>query len=63
MGPALAAGAEMHQPLADPFWGERTGQVIDPFGHRWALSQQLRDVPLDELETAVATMFGGADRG
>ena len=27
----------------------RTGQFIDPFGHRWALDQHLRDVPHDEV--------------
>ena len=31
---ALAAGAEVHHPLADAFWGERHGQLTDPFGHR-----------------------------
>ena len=56
---AVAAGAQVHQPLQDAFWGERTGQLIDPFGHRWALSQHLRDVPLAELQAAVTAMFGG----
>jgi PhnB protein len=57
---ALAAGAEVHQPLQDAFWGERTGQVIDPFGHRWGLSQHLRDVPPSEVAAGVAAMFGAA---
>ena len=34
---ATGAGAEVLQPLADAFWGERYGQVEDPFGHRWGL--------------------------
>jgi PhnB protein len=59
---ALAAGARVHQPLQDAFWGERTGQVIDPFGHRWGLSQHLRDVPPAEISAGVAAMFGGAPR-
>ena len=31
---AVAAGATVHQPLQDMFWGDRHGQLIDPFGHR-----------------------------
>ncbi|HVX44716.1 MAG TPA: VOC family protein [Mycobacteriales bacterium] len=54
---AVAAGAEVHQPLQDAFWGDRHGQVIDPFGHRWGFSQHLRDVPDDEITVAVAAMF------
>jgi PhnB protein len=56
---ALAAGAEVRQPLADAFWGERYGQITDPFGHRWGLAQPVRDVPPDELARAVAELFGG----
>src|SRR5262245_61983768 len=40
---ALAAGAQVRQPLADMFWGDRQGQLTDPFGHRWNISQHLRD--------------------
>jgi PhnB protein len=55
---ALAAGAEVHRPLQDAFWGERHGQVMDPFGHRWGIAQHLRDVPREELERAAADAFG-----
>jgi PhnB protein len=56
---ALAAGATPHQPLQDTFWGDRHGQVDDPFGHRWGLSQHVRDVPHDEVVRAAAAAFGG----
>jgi PhnB protein len=56
---ALAADAEVHTPLQDAFWGDRHGQIIDPFGHRWGLAQHLRDVPRDEVVAAAAAMFGG----
>jgi PhnB protein len=56
---ALAAGAEIHSPLQDAFWGERHGQIIDPFGHRWGLAQHVRDVPHDEVVRAAAAIFGG----
>jgi PhnB protein len=54
---ALDAGAEVFHPLQDSFWGERHGQVIDPFGHRWGLAQHLRDVSRDELVRAAYEMF------
>jgi PhnB protein len=54
---ALDAGAEARQPLHDAFWGERYGQITDPFGHRWGLAQHLREVPRHELEEAAAAMF------
>jgi PhnB protein len=52
------AGAEVRQPLADMFWGERYGQITDPFGHRWGLAQYLRDVPRQEIAEAAAALFG-----
>jgi PhnB protein len=55
---AVAAGATVRQPLADMFWGDRHGQLDDPFGHRWNISQHLRDVPQDEIASAAAKLFG-----
>ena len=54
---AAAAGAAVRQPLADMFWGDRHGQLEDPFGHRWNVSQHLRDVPHDEVAAAAAELF------
>ncbi len=54
---ALEAGAEVHHDIADQFWGERHGQLTDPFGHRWNIAQHLRDVPADEIAAAAAGMF------
>jgi PhnB protein len=56
---ALDAGAEVFHPLADTFWGERHGQIIDPFGHRWGLSAHLRDVPHEEIVRAAAEALRG----
>jgi PhnB protein len=56
---ALDAGAEVHRPLQDAFWGDRHGQITDPFGHRWGLAQHIRDVPHDEIVRAAAEAFGG----
>jgi PhnB protein len=57
---ALGAGATVRHPLAEAFWGEKHGQVADPFGHRWNLAQRLRDVPHAEIVAAAARLFGGA---
>jgi PhnB protein len=54
---ALQAGASVFEPLHDAFWGDRTGQFIDPFGHRWAVDQHLRDVPHDEVVRRAAAAF------
>jgi PhnB protein len=57
---ALEAGAEPRHELADQFWGERHGQLTDPFGHRWNVAQRLRYVPPEEVAAAAAQIFGGA---
>ena len=54
---ALDTGATVFEPVHDAFWGDRTGQFIDPFGHRWALDQHLRDVPHEEVERLAAEAF------
>jgi PhnB protein len=54
---ALEAGATVHRPLAHAFWGDRDGQIVDPFGHRWGLSKHLRDVSLDEMSELAAQAF------
>jgi len=55
---ALGAGAEVRHDLADQFWGERHGQVDDPFGHRWNIAERVRDVTPEELESGAAKAFG-----
>ncbi len=55
---ALGAGAEVRHELADQFWGERHGQVVDPFGHRWNIAERVRDVTPEELESGAAKAFG-----
>jgi PhnB protein len=55
---ALEAGAESRHELADQFWGERHGQLVDPFGHRWNIAQRLRDVTPEELAAGAAEAFG-----
>jgi PhnB protein len=54
---ALDAGATELHPLQDAFWGERHGQLVDPFGHRWGLAQPVEDVTSEEVERRAAELF------
>ena len=56
---AVGAGAQVQHPLTDQFWGERHGQIIDPFGHRWNIAQRIREVSAEELAAGAAAAFGG----
>ena len=55
---AVAAGAKVTMPLANQFWGDRYGQVVDPFGHTWALGAHVEDVPREEMERRANALFG-----
>jgi PhnB protein len=46
----VAAGATILRPVADQFYGDRTGTVTDPFGHTWTLATHLEDVPPAEMQ-------------
>jgi PhnB protein len=46
---AIKAGAKQEQPVTDQFYGDRTGSLIDPFGHRWTLGTHKEEVSPDEL--------------
>lgn len=52
---ALAAGAIGSMPPADMFWGDRYGQVSDPFGHSWSIATHMRDMTMDEITEAAKT--------
>jgi PhnB protein len=56
MAQAVAAGAKITMPLADMFWGDRYGQVEDPFGHRWSIATHTRDVTAQEMQADMAKM-------
>ena len=56
---AVSAGAMIRMPLDNMFWGERYGQLVDPFGHHWSLSQQIKMSPkeMEEKQKAAMAMF------
>jgi PhnB protein len=53
---AIDAGATVSMPLEDTFWGDRYGQVTDPFGHQWALATHKEDMSEEELRRRAETM-------
>lgn len=55
---AVRAGAKMTMPIADMFWGDRYGQLEDPFGHRWSVATHVRDMSPEEIQQAMAKMGG-----
>lgn len=54
---AVKAGAVVTMPLANQFWGDRYGQLTDPFGHRWALGQHVEDVSPEEMQRRAKEAF------
>jgi PhnB protein len=53
---AVAAGAKVRMPVADMFWGDRYGQLEDPFGHIWSLATHTRDMTPEEMKAEMAKM-------
>ena len=51
---AVAEGASGERPVEDQFYGDRTGQFQDPFGHRWHVATHVEDVPPDEMQKRAA---------
>jgi len=47
---AIRAGGKALRPVANQFWGDRTGTLVDPFGHKWTLGTHVEDVPPKELQ-------------
>lgn len=51
---ALAEGAKEVRPLKDQFYGDRSGTVVDPFGHVWSLATHVEDVSPEEIDRRFA---------
>jgi PhnB protein len=54
---AMRGGATEIRGVRDEFYGDRTGQFEDPFGHRWSIATHVEDVPPDEMEKRAAQMM------
>jgi PhnB protein len=55
---AVAAGATLLRPVEDMFYGDRTGQFLCPWGHRWNVYTQVEDVPREEMLRRAAELMG-----
>lgn len=57
---ALDAGAKLELACADHFYGERTGVVIDPFGHRWMIGHEVERLTPDEMQRRYTAELQGS---
>jgi uncharacterized glyoxalase superfamily protein PhnB len=57
---AAKAGATVLMPATDMFWGDRYGQVKDPFGHQWAFATRIKDMSPQEMDKAGKDAFAHA---
>jgi len=58
---AEKAGAKLIMPVTEMFWGDRYGQVEDPFGHVWSVATHVRDVSVADLQAAAQKMGNCGD--
>jgi len=60
---AVAAGATVKRPVADQFYGDRTGTLVDPFGHVWSLATHVEDVAPDEMDRRLRELMASGGMG
>lgn len=56
---AVDAGAKLIRPVADQFYGDRTGGIEDPFGYRWFIATHKEDLGIDEIRRRAAAQAKG----
>ena len=56
---AVEAGAKVTMPLADMFWGDRFGKLVDPFGHHWSIAEHLEDLTPQQMQQRMAAAMAG----
>lgn len=54
---AVAAGGTVTMPVADMFWGDRAGNIKDPFGYSWMIATHTRDLTNDEIRKGAEAFF------
>ena len=60
---AVAAGAKVAKPVQDQFYGDRSGTLIDPFGHKWTIGTHKEDVRSDEMQRRFQEMMKKGGQG
>ena len=56
---ASVAGAKEQRPVVDQFYGDRSGTLVDPFGHVWTIATHVEDVSPEEIDRRMAKMMQG----
>ena len=56
---AVDAGATVVMAVEDQFWGDRYGVLADPFGHNWSMGQPVREVSMEEIQSAMSAEASG----
>jgi PhnB protein len=56
---AVKAGARVLRPVENQFYGDRSGQFLDPFGHRWSVATHVEDVSPQEMAARAAKLAPG----
>jgi len=54
---AIDAGATIVMPVTDMFYGDRVGQVMDPFGYKWMIGTHIEDMSYEEMQKRSDQMF------
>jgi PhnB protein len=57
---AIKAGAKVLRPVADQFYGDRTGSILDPFGQQWSIATHIEDVSPEEMKKRMSKMASQA---
>jgi PhnB protein len=60
---AVQAGASLEREPQDAFYGERSGVVRDPFGHRWLIGHAIEDVSTDEMQRRYTALMASGEPG
>lgn len=60
---ALKAGCKATMPVSDTFWGDRYGQLEDPFGHLWSIATHKMDLSKKEIDKAAEDFFANSEKG
>ncbi|HEX2539485.1 MAG TPA: VOC family protein [Caldimonas sp.] len=60
---AIAAGATVVRPVADQFYGDRSGTLKDPFGHQWTLATHIEDVSAEEAQRRMQAEMARGEKG
>ena len=56
---AVAEGLKVLRPVEDQFYGDRSGQFEDPFGHKWSIATHIADISPAEMNQKAKEMYGG----